>query len=126
MFFADRFIRQFGARRALLSSLLLSSVKLILIVLFPAIWSVLVNRALDGIAFSLLLIGLVNYVKEHASRAHTATMLALFGVTLTAFIQIIGALMGGLIFDAVGAYPLYALAMVGNFVAWLIFLRAPK
>ena len=37
---------------------------------------------------------------------------------MTAFIQILGAPIGGVVFDAVGAYWLYALALVGNLIAF--------
>ncbi len=120
MFIADRVVRKIGATRTMLISFFITGFKLLLILIFPAVWSVLVTRAVEGIAFSLFTIGLINYVTQRAAPSQTSTMLALFTVTLTALIQILGAPIGGIVFDVVGAYWLYALALVGNFCALAI------
>lgn len=117
MFIADRVVKRVGAPRTLLASFFITGTKFLLVLLFPAVWSVMVTRAIEGIAFSLYTIGLINYVTRRASAAHMVTMLALFTVTLTALNQILGAPIGGIVFDAVGAYWLYALALVGNYAA---------
>lgn len=118
MFIADRVVKRIGAQRALLISFTITGAKLFLILFFPAVWSVLVTRAIEGLAFSLYTIGLINYVTQRAPSSQTATMLALFTVTLTALIQILSAPIGGIVFDVMGgAYWLYALAVVGNFLA---------
>ncbi len=119
-FVADRVVKKIGAERTLLISFLITGLKFILVLAFPAVWSVLVTRAVEGVAFSLFTIGLLKYVLERAPQSQTATMLAFFTVTLTALIQILGAPIGGIVFDVVGAYWLYALTLVGNVAAGAI------
>lgn len=126
MFIADRVVKRIGARRTVLISFFLTGGKLFLVLAFPAIWSILATRAFEGFAFSLYLIGMIKFITERASGAHTAMMLALFTVTLTALIQILGAPIGGIVFDAVGALWLYALAVTGNFAASAIFFGLPR
>lgn len=114
MFLGDRIVARIGAATALLFSFLLTGAPLLLVVLFPQVWAILTTRAIFGVAYSLFVIALVKYVTEHAPAAQTATMLALFTVTLSALIQILAAPLAGIVFDAFGAYWLYALAVVGN------------
>jgi MFS transporter, PPP family, 3-phenylpropionic acid transporter len=120
MFLADRVLRKIGSTNTLLFSFFITGSKLILVLVFPAVWSVLVTRAVEGLAYSLFVIGVIGFVTAHVSRTQTATMLALFTVTLTALIQILASPLGGIVFDAVGAYWLFALALVGNFLALVI------
>lgn len=120
MFLADRVVKKIGATRTLLISFFVTGAKLFLVLVFPSVWAILATRALEGIAFSLYVIGVLKYVTERVPPAHTATMLALFSVTLIALIQILGAPIGGIVFDAVGAPWLYALAVIGNFSALAI------
>lgn len=123
MFLADRVLRRVGATHMLLLSFLVTGGKLLLVLAYPAVLTIMVTRAIEGLAFSFFTIGLINYVTGRAPSAQTATMLALFTVTLTALIQILGAPVGGVVFDVVGAYWLYALALVGNLIAFgILFL----
>lgn len=127
MFLADRLVARIGATYTLLLGFLLTGAPLILVLIFPEVWAILVTRATFGVAFSLFVIALVKYVTHYAPPALTATMLALFTVTLMALIQMVAAPLGGIIFDAVGAYWLYALAVVGNLLACaILFFGAPR
>lgn len=114
MIMADRAVKRIGASQTLLLSFFVSGAKFIFILLFPAVWSVLLARAMEGVGLSLYVIGLIRYISEHSDTAQRATMLALFTVTLASLISMVGALFGGVMFDAVGAYWLNAFALVGN------------
>lgn len=123
MLLADHVLRRVGATRMLLLSFLITGGKLLLVLVYPAVLTIIITRAIEGLAFSFFTIGLINYITGRAPSTQMATMLALFTVTLTAFIQILGAPIGGVVFDAVGAYWLYALALVGNLIAFgILFL----
>lgn len=113
MFAADRVVRRLGPRQTLVLSFVITCARLGLVLLFPTVWAILVTRALEGISYSLFLLGSLHYVTSRVAGAQTATMLALFGVTLPALIQIFSGPFSGLVFDAVGAYWLYALALGG-------------
>lgn len=118
MFLTDRVVRRIGATRTLLVSFLIAGGKLMLVLVYPSVPTIFATRAIEGLAFSLYAIGLINYVTGRSPSAQMATLLALFTVTLTAFIQILGAPIGGVVFDLAGAYWLYALALVGNLAAF--------
>jgi MFS transporter, PPP family, 3-phenylpropionic acid transporter len=117
MFAADRVVRRIGATRTLLLSFLISGAKFIVVLAFPNVWTLILVRALEGMGLSLFLIGLLRFISDHSPSAQRATLLAFFTVTLAGLISMVGAVVGGVIFDAVGAYWLYALALAGNFCA---------
>lgn len=129
MFIADRVVKKIGARRTLLVSFFITGGKLFLVLAYPSVWTIMVTRATEGIAFSMYVIGMLKYITERASSGQMTTILALFSVTLVALVQILGAPIGGIVFDVAGAYWLYALAVVGNFAAGVIlfmFTRGAK
>lgn len=130
MFAADRLVKRIGATQVLWLSFFVSGAKFIFVIVQPAVWSVLVARGLEGIGLSLFLIGLLKYITDHSPSGQQATLLAFFTVTLTALIQMVGAVVGGIVFDAVGAYTLYVLALLGNIgagvVLFLFYMRERK
>lgn len=117
MFAADRVVRRIGSTRTLLLSFLVSGAKFVVVLAFPSVWTVMLVRALEGMGLSLYLIGLLTFISEHSPSSQRATLLAFFTVTLAGLISMVGAVVGGVIFDAAGAYWLYGLALVGNFAA---------
>lgn len=130
MFTADRLVKRIGATQMLWLSFLVSGSKFIFVLVAPAVWSVLLARAFEGIGLSLYLIGLLKYITDHSPNAQRGTLLAFFTVTLTALIQMVGAVVGGIIFDVLGAYTLYVLAFIGNIAAGIVlfmfYLRERK
>ena len=64
----------------------------------------------------------VAYASERAPAGQSATVLSLYFVTLGGIIALVASPISGMVFDRLGAYPLYIIAMVGSFAAWLILV----
>ena len=120
MFWADRWIRRYGSGTVLRTALLLQALGMSAIVVFPSVASIFVFRAVQGCSFSLLTVALVSYVVEGAPHGQDATALTFYDVTLHGLVILIASPLSGALFDAVGAYWLYAIAVIGNLLGWLI------
>src|SRR5260221_652541 len=126
MLWADRLVTRRGAYPIMLVSMLIY-VGLRLSVLFvPAIVTVLAMRALQGFAFSFYTVALIRFIGEQTTPHETRTVLALYTITLTNLVTIIGSPLTGMAFDRFGTRPLYLLAAAGYFLAWLSLFIARK
>jgi MFS transporter, PPP family, 3-phenylpropionic acid transporter len=123
MLWADRWATRYGGKRLLTTALLLDTLRLTVVYLFQSPLILLLGNAFGGIAYSLTAVGLVVYVLERTPPAQAATMLAIFGVTLANLIVILGAPLGGLVFDSAGARWLYAMGAAGNLAGFFILYQ---
>jgi MFS family permease len=120
MLWADRLAGRYGADRLLRTALALGVVRRGLVLAWPTIPTIFVMRVAGGISFSFYSVAVVVFISEHAKAGQRAAALSLVTVTLFGLIQILGAPLSGLAFDALGAYWLYTIAMSGGFLGWLI------
>lgn len=120
MFWADRWIKRFGSGAVLRTALVLQALGMVFIVVFPSVASIVIFRTVQGCSFSLLTVALVSYIVEGAPHGQDATALTFYDVTLHGFVILIAAPLSGILFDYVGAYWLYAIALAGNLLGWLI------
>jgi PPP family 3-phenylpropionic acid transporter len=122
MFWADSLARRFGARRVLVSGMILDGLLRGSVLLWPSIPAIVVSRALVGISFSLTTVGVVAYVQEITPHRHQTRAVALYTVVARNMVFLAANPLGGVIFDTVGALWLYAVALVGNMAGGLILL----
>jgi MFS transporter, PPP family, 3-phenylpropionic acid transporter len=120
MLWADRLVRRYGAARVLRYSFLLEVVRLCGVLLVPSVPTLLLMRAVGGISFSWYVVSVLGFIYESVPEQRVTTTLALFNVTLPAFINMVAAPTSGFIFDQVGGYYLYALGAIGSAAAWLV------
>ncbi|NJC94873.1 MAG: hypothetical protein C3F07_07690 [Anaerolineales bacterium] len=118
MLWADKLIHKYGAGRLFSFSMLLEALALVVVVIFPSLAAILFMRAASGVYYSFYAIASVAYTVEHAPEGQGATILSLYYVTLTAIISLVTAPLSGVVFDALGAYPLYIIAAIGTFLTW--------
>lgn len=123
MLWADRMLRRFSAGWLLRLAFLLQIMRMAGILLVPAVPMIVAMRVLLGLQFSLYSVGIIGYVNAYTSKAYRVTTLALITITLRNLIVMISNPVGGLVYDAVGAYWLYALGLVGALGGWLALLR---
>ncbi|HTX78312.1 MAG TPA: MFS transporter [Longilinea sp.] len=123
MLLADRMVRRYGSKKVLSISFLISTAAMLLVLIFPAVATILLIHAIDGIAFSFLAVSSVVFISQSTCPQETATAMALITVTLYSLSSMIGSSLSGLVFDAFGAYWLYAIAMGGYLLAWLVLGR---
>jgi len=126
LLWADRLVRRFGAVRVLRFSFALEVVRLSAVLIAPSIPTLLSVRAVGGVAYSWYVVAVLAYIQRATPERQVTTVLALFNVTLTAFIRITAAPLSGWVFDQVGAYWLYALGVLGAATAWLIMRTAGR
>jgi len=119
MWWADKLIRKYGAGNLLSLSFLLEGIALSIVAVFPSMASILFMRAASGLYYSFYAIASVAYTVDNASEGQAATILSLYYVTLAGIISLITAPLSGMIFDKLGAYPLYIIAAIGTFIGWL-------
>jgi MFS transporter, PPP family, 3-phenylpropionic acid transporter len=124
MIWADSLTRRFGARRVLIAGMILDGLLRGSVLLWPSIPAIMAARTLIGISFSLITVGVVAYVQELTPPEQQTRAVALYTVVVRNLVFLVVYPLSGLIFDAVGAYWLYAIALVGNVAGGLILLLA--
>jgi PPP family 3-phenylpropionic acid transporter len=119
MLWADRLLRRRTPGWLLRASFLLVAVRTVAILAFPTIPMIMAMRVLIGLHFSLFSVGLIGYITDYTGRGYRVTTLALITITLRNLVSMVGNPVSGLVYDAAGAYWLYALGLVGALGAWL-------
>ncbi len=126
MIFADRFMHRVGAHRLMLIALSMTIFQRITVLLLPFIPTIMIVRFIGGVAFSFYTISFVGLISSRTQSSETGTVLALYTVTIAGLVNIIAALIGGAIFDAVGARWLYAFSALGYMIgATSLWLTRP-
>lgn len=120
MLLADRLLRRFTAGWLLRFSFLLAVARSVGVLLVPSIPMILATRAVLGLQFSLYSVGIIAYVNRYAPKGYRVTTLALLTVTIRSLAVMAGSPISGLVFDASGAYWLYALNLAGGLVGWAV------
>lgn len=122
MLWADRLMRKYGTGKILTIALLIEGFVMSIIVIHPSLGSILFMRLASSFYYSFYAISSVAYASERAPAGQSATVLSLYFVTLGGIIALVASPISGMVFDRLGAYPLYIIAMVGSFAAWLILV----
>jgi len=120
MLWADRLVRRYGSRQVFQGSFLLEAAAMLIVLLWPSVISMFAMRLVAGIAYSLYVIGMTLFIVERSPRGQSTTLLALFSVTLRSLVGLLSGPLSGLAFDALGAYWLFAIALVGCLLTWLM------
>lgn len=120
MLWADRLVKRFGSARVLRASFFFEVVRLSVALIAPSVPMLLLMRAVGGVTFSWYVVAVLGFIYDVTPATQVTTTLALFNVTLPAFIRITAAPVSGVIFDQLGAPWLYLMGVIGSGVAWLI------
>jgi PPP family 3-phenylpropionic acid transporter len=113
MIYADRFVRRVGAHRVMILALVMISIQRATVFLLPSIATIMIVRFLGGVSFSFYTISYMGLISSRTKAGETGTVLALYTVTLAGLVSMLAAPIGGALFDANGARPLYAFATAG-------------
>jgi PPP family 3-phenylpropionic acid transporter len=126
MIYADRYIRRVGAHRAMLFAITMLALQRAAVLFFPAITTIMIVRFIGGISFSFMTIGSVFLISSRTHSNETGTVLAIYTVTLSGFVNVLAAPVAGAIFDVIGARWLYAFSVAGYTIALLsLWLSRP-
>jgi PPP family 3-phenylpropionic acid transporter len=128
MIVADRVRRRKGSITTLLVGFLSYSLATLMIVIHPSVASFIVYRIINGASMGLYSVSFTYFIVERSPSQQTATMLALYSVTIAGIVSIIMSPVSGRIFDLVGPYWLYVAALAGYLTAAAIiyFMVARK
>jgi MFS family permease len=126
MIIADRVIQRYGARRALLAAMVIRVGMMIAVLAAPRVPTIIAIRAVNGIAFSLINVGWLTFVSDHTLPEQRNLALALFTVTLPGIVNVLGGPLSGLLYDTYGAYWLYAVALAGYALGWIVLRLTPS
>jgi MFS family permease len=113
MIIADRYVRRVGAHRVILFAVTMTLLQRAAVLLLPSIATIMIVRFIGGVAFSCLTIASVFLISSRTHPNETGTVLAIYTVTLSGLVSVLAAPVSGVIFDAIGARWLYALAVAG-------------
>jgi PPP family 3-phenylpropionic acid transporter len=123
MVLADRLTRRYGARWVLIGGLILDGIVRGSVLLLPTVPMLVGIRLLTGISFSLSTVGVIAYVQETTPPDRQTGAIALYTVVVRNLVFLVVAPISGVMFDTIGAYWLYAIALAGNLAAGgLLFL----
>jgi MFS transporter, PPP family, 3-phenylpropionic acid transporter len=122
MLWADRLMRKYGAGKLLTAALFIEGLVMGIIVFSPSLNSILFMRLASSVYYSFYAVASIAYASERAPLGQSATVLSLYFVTLGSTISLVASPISGMIFDHLGAYPLYLIAMIGAFGAWLTLI----
>jgi len=118
MLWADHLLKRFGSYSVLRASYGVRILLMAAVLLLPRISTILATRAIGGISYSFFIVASVVFIKEKAPSGRSATALALYTVTLRNLVSMVASPLGGILYDAFGAYWLYPLSMVGAILSW--------
>jgi PPP family 3-phenylpropionic acid transporter len=121
MLLADRLLKNRDAAWLLRAACWFGAARAALILIAPTVGAITSGGSvLRGFLYAFKIVGLTVFVTRHAPKNQVATVLAVYTVVLYNVSNMLAGLTAGWIFDKVGAYWLYALALAGSLAAWLL------
>lgn len=121
LFFSDRLLGRWQARGLLLIALLAYVVRALAYTIVNEPWLFLGVQLLHGLTFSAMWVAGVSYADNMAPSGSGATAQGLFSGVLLGLGGITGALIGGILYDELGAVALFRLAAVAAALGFLVF-----
>lgn len=121
-YLADRLLMRFGVRRILTSALALIVLRLYLLSLNTIPWVTLPLQLTHGPTYALMWASGVAFVKKNAPTAMRATAQSMFASAYSGLGAVAGALIGGFLYEHLGAHMMYRWISIG-LLAGLLFYR---
>ena len=123
MLYSGRIMRRIGSSGLLKVAFLTFALRWILLSFIDIpVWALLV-QVLHGISYAAFIVGGVTYINERTPEGLSTTAQAIFNVVIFGLGAIVGALLGGYLFDTVGMMTLFRVltlvALAGLLVFWL-------
>jgi PPP family 3-phenylpropionic acid transporter len=117
MLLSDRIMRKRGSKFTLLIGFFSYMLACSAIVIHPSVVSFFLYRAINGVSLSLYSVSFTYFIVERAPAGQSGTMLALYSVTIAGLLSILMSPVSGRLFDLIGPYWLYVMALVGYTLA---------
>jgi MFS transporter, PPP family, 3-phenylpropionic acid transporter len=126
LFYSDRLIRRFGILGLLVIGGVVFGLRALVFSVASAPWQALGLQFVHGFTYALVLVAGVEYASQLAPPGMGATAQGLFGGVLNGLGIAIGALLGGVLMDAIGIRGMYRVAGVSALLAVALFLIASR
>jgi PPP family 3-phenylpropionic acid transporter len=126
-FFSGQLLQRWGARGLLLAALIAQVIRIFAYALMPSAWFILPISLLHGLTFSAMWAAGVAYASKLAApKGLVATAQGLLSGVSMGLGGVIGALIGGLLYDRIGPAPLFGLFGVIALLGLGFFLIAGR
>lgn len=125
-FFSDRLLRRWGSRGLLIAALLAQATRMFAYAAMPSPWFVLLINLLHGLTFSAMWVAAVNYTNEHAPVGLGATAQGVLSGLSMGLAGMVGALIGGVLYDSVGPAAMFACGGVLTLLGFSFFTIAGR
>ena len=123
---AERCIRRWGTRRVLLTGVFVSLLRLAAYAVATEPWQALAAQLLHGPSFALMWIAGVSWANRLAPEGMGATAQGLFSGVNFGLGGTAAALIGGALYERVGAVSMYGWATLGTLVGLALYLAAER
>lgn len=120
MLLADRVLKRKGSAFTVKLAFWLTALSFIFIVVSPSLVSFFLFRLVGGIAYSFMVISFTVFIVERAPAQQSATLLAFYTITVAGVTNMVFYPFIGYLFDTIGTYWLYVIALGGCALAALI------
>jgi len=125
-FFADRFLRRWGARGLLLFSMGAYVLRSLMYSFIAIPWVILFIQLLHGATFSAMWVAVVSYASEIAPPGLDATAQGLVSATMFGVGSATGAMLGGVFYQDFGGTWMFRIMAGIAFVSLILFLVTEK
>jgi len=126
MLLADRVLRRKGSGFTVRLAFWLTALSFIFVVVQPTLLSFFLFRFVGGIAYSFMVVSFTVFIVERAPAQQSATLLAFYTITVAGVTGMVFSPLIGFLFDQIGVYWLYVIAMGGCTLAALILQLSVK
>jgi PPP family 3-phenylpropionic acid transporter len=126
LFYSNRLLNRWGARGLMLVALMAYVVRALAYTVISEPWMFLVVQLLHGLTFSAMWVAGVSYADSMAPDGFGATAQGLFSGVLLGLGGIAGALIGGILYDELGAVAMFRWAAAFALLGLVVFALASR
>ncbi|MCP4539146.1 MAG: MFS transporter [Chloroflexi bacterium] len=121
-FFADRLLNRWGSRGLLMISLAACAVQAFTFSFVQIPWLALPIQLIQGLAFSAMWTAGVSYAAQIAPEGTKATAQGVLAAVTMGLRSAVGAFVGGILYDGLGAVPMFRVGGVCALIGLLLFV----
>ena len=126
LYYSDRLLARWNARGLIVISLAAYVVRALAYTVITVPWMFLVVQFLHGLTFSAMWVAGVAYANEMAPAGLNATAQSLFSAVFLGLGGIIGALIGGVLYDDLGTETIFYFAAAAAAIGFVFFVLAGR
>jgi PPP family 3-phenylpropionic acid transporter len=122
MLLADRLGRKHAPSLLIIAALITRGLACVAIVAVPSVPVIVLVRTIDGLAGAFLYVGIVVFVGKYAPLGQRSFAITVITSTLVNLMLLVNGPFSGWVFETIGAYWLYVIALVGYVIGLVVFV----